>query len=301
MISGEIPQTLAGCKSLEFVDFSSNNLSGILNDAITKWSNIRFLSLAQNKFNGNLPNWLFTFEAIQTIDFSGNKFSGFIADGNFNISLNFNTGDIGRMPKEPFFIIPNVNIKVSVVVSDSNESSFNYHLYSTVGIDLSNNLLHGEIPEGLFGLQGLEYLNLSHNFLDGQVPGLEKMRSLKALDLSHNSLSGQVPGNISSLQDLTLLNLSYNCFSGFVPKKQGYWRFQGAFAGNPDLCVENSSGRCDSASLPAAPGKTFQDAMVEGPISVWVFCLSFFVSFYFGVVALFCSARTRNYILHTKV
>lgn len=169
---------------------------------------------------------------------------------------------------------------------------------SVVGIDLSDNLLHGEIPDGLFGLQGLEYLNLSYNFLDGEVPGLEKMLSLRALDLSHNSLSGQVPGNISILKGLTLLNLSYNSFSGIVPKKEGYRRFPGAFAGNPGLCLESSGGACSTASLPAVPGKSSEE--MEGPISVWVFCLSAFVSFYFGVMVLFCSTRARTYILHSK-
>ncbi|KAF9662366.1 hypothetical protein SADUNF_Sadunf18G0045800 [Salix dunnii] len=45
-ISSEIPRTLVGCKSLKIVDFSSNNLLGNLNDAITKWSNLKYLTLA---------------------------------------------------------------------------------------------------------------------------------------------------------------------------------------------------------------------------------------------------------------
>ncbi|TXG48505.1 hypothetical protein EZV62_024380 [Acer yangbiense] len=64
-----------------------------------------------------------------------------------------------------------------------------------VGMDLSHNLLHGGIPEGLFELPSLEYLNLSYNFLDSQVPVLDNMLSLD-----------QIPGNISSLENLTLLN-----------------------------------------------------------------------------------------------
>ncbi|KAJ7973618.1 Leucine-rich repeat receptor-like protein [Quillaja saponaria] len=295
--SGQIPLTLAGCKSLEIVDFSSNDLSGSLNDAITKWSNLRYLSLAQNKFNGNLPSWLFTFAAIQMMDLSGNKFSGFFPDGNFNNSLPYNKKHIAD--KEPLVAARDMEIKFSV--ADGNESTLTYILSSTVGIDLSNNLLRGEIPEGLFGLAGLEYLNLSYNFLDGQVPGLQKMHSLRALDLSHNSFSGHIPGNISNLQNLALLNLSYNCFSGLVSQKQGYGRFPGAFAGNPDLCLESSSDKCDNATIPGVPEKTFEESKMDGPISVWVFCLSAFVSFDFGVVALFCSARVRNYICQTKV
>ncbi|KAE8676376.1 hypothetical protein F3Y22_tig00111614pilonHSYRG00008 [Hibiscus syriacus] len=70
----------------------------------------------------------------------------------------------------------NVEIKVSAMVTDTNELSFNFKHSSTVGIDLSNNLLQGSVP-----------------------------------------------GN------------------------QGYRRFPGAFAGNPDLCVESSAEGCETA------------------------------------------------------
>lgn len=300
MISGEIPLTLAGCKSLEVVDLSSNNLSGSLNDAITKWSNLKFLSLARNKFSGSLPSWLFTFQAIHTLDFSGNKFSGYIPDGNFNTSPNFYNGDTRKtIPAVPSISARRLDIKLSLV-ADETSLSFNYNLTTTIGIDLSDNLLHGEIPEGLLGLNGLEYLNLSYNFLDGPVPGsLEKLQKLKALDLSHNSLSGHIPENITVLRNLTVLNLSYNCFSGVIPTKQGYSKFPGAFAGNPNLCMESSVNGCQK-TFPVEPGKKFKEEMEEGPLSVWVFCITALVSFYVGVVALFCSSRARNYILQTK-
>lgn len=295
---GEIPLTLAGCKSLEIVDFSSNHLSGSLNDAMTKWTNLRYLSLAHNKFSANLPSWLFAFQEIEMLDFSDNQFSGFIPDINLKGALMFNK--TGIPVRVPLGASRNVQLKISVVVADSNQSSFKYILSSIVGIDLSHNLLHGEIPKGLFGLAGLEYLNLSDNFLDGQVPSLLKLQSLRALDLSHNYLSGQIPGNISSLQDLTFLNFSYNRFSGYVPKKQGYGKFTGAFDGNPDLCLESSTEKCDKSRNTSTRGKSFKEDMIDGPISVGVFFISAFVSFDLGVVFLFCSPRARNYILQTK-
>ncbi|PSR98833.1 Leucine-rich repeat receptor-like protein [Actinidia chinensis var. chinensis] len=295
-ISGEIPLTL------EVVDFSYNNLFGSLNEALTKLLNLRFISFAQNKFSGALPTWPFSFGVIQMMDLSSNKFSGYIPDDNFNISLKFNGSNFSRTtPVELLPTLPILEMKLSVVISDIDELSFRYHLSSAVGIDLSDNLLRGEIPVSLFGLHGLEYLNLSNNFLDGEIPtSLNKMWSLRALDLSRNSLSGQIPENISCLGNLSVLNLSYNCFSGILPKRQGFWRFPGAFAGNPDLCVEYPSEGCEEKSPPAVPDKALEEEM-EGPISLWVFFISTFVSFYFGVVTLFCSARTRNYILQAKV
>ncbi|KAL0382552.1 UNVERIFIED_CONTAM: Receptor-like protein CLAVATA2 [Sesamum calycinum] len=302
LISGEIPLTLAGCKSLEIVDLSFNNLSGSLNDAVAKWSKLKFLSLSHNNFNGALPSWLFSFEAIQTMDLSGNKFSGNIPDGNFNISSNFNHGFSGGADLgQPSISVTDPDVQVSVTIADKTELIFNYNLSTIVGIDISDNSLQGEIPAGLFALQGLQYLNLSYNFLDGQIPvGLGKMWSLKVLDLSHNSFSGPIQENISSLGNLTILNLSYNCLSGIIPTRQGYWKFPGAFAGNPNLCLESSNDGCKGQGLPAVPGHSFTYENENGVISIWIFCVSAFVSFYAGVVALCCSAQTRNYILQTK-
>ncbi|KAF9662376.1 hypothetical protein SADUNF_Sadunf18G0046800 [Salix dunnii] len=194
-------------------------------------------------------NWLFTFEEIQMMDFSRNKFSA-----TSTLDQEFNNGDVKQLPVEPFLVIQNIEIKIYVLAVDNNELSFNYHLSSNAGIDLSDNLLHS-------------------------VPSLEKMQHLRALDLSHNSVSGQTPRNISRLKELVLSNLSYNSLSGFIPWKEGYRRFPGAFIGNPDLCVESRRVKCNPGSLPAVPRKSFEET--EGPIFVWIFCVSAFVSFYF--------------------
>ncbi|CAM8965910.1 unnamed protein product [Rhodiola kirilowii] len=300
-ISGEIPMTLAGCSSLEIVDISANYLSGTLNDAIAKWSNLKYLSLSRNNFNGPLPSWLFTFQGIEMIDFSRNKFSGPIPDGNFNISVNFNKrvldGSTATTREIKLVAIPSREIKVYISISGVTDLRFSFDPSSLIGIDLSNNLLRGGIPVGLFDLKGLECLNLSYNFLWGKLPSLAKMTSLRVLDLSHNSLSGPIPENISTLQNLKLLNLSYNGFSGIVPNKQGFLRFPGAFTGNPNLCLESTEG-CKKKSVPIVQDKTLEE--MEGPISWLAFAVSGAVSFYATLVAMLCIPSARNFILRTK-
>ncbi|RRT41940.1 hypothetical protein B296_00037080 [Ensete ventricosum] len=270
-ISGEIPLPLAGCKSLEVVDLSSNELGGELSGAILKWQNLRFLSLARNHFSGDLPNWMFSFQYLRSLNLSGNHFSGFIPDGDFNVSDEFNGNS-----NEPYDGFSMVLVPVSVNFAGSRQLEFNYKLHSQVGIDLSNNALRGEIPEGLIGLRGLEYLNLSYNDLTGRIPGnLEKMGKLKRLDLSHNSLSGEVPASISGLRELEALNLSYNCLSGPVPTREGLQRFPGAFAGNPALCMEFSGKGCDTeASLPAGKVIGASGGGDDGWMSVGAFWIS---------------------------
>ncbi|KAF6149710.1 hypothetical protein GIB67_017443 [Kingdonia uniflora] len=246
MFSGEIPLTLAGCKSLEVVDLSFNNLSGEVNESILKWSNLRFLSLARNNFNGIIPSWLFSFKQIQYIDLSGNDFFGFIPQGNFNISSIFSNASNNGMPSAVKIVD---EIVVFVNVLENKDLGFNYKLLSSIGIDLSDNSLHGEIPDGLFRLQGLEYLNLSHNYLTGQIPeSLESLWSLKTLDLSYNSLTGKIPANMS--------------------------RFSGAFSGNPELCVEFSGEGCrfPVASRGMFGGEKEEDG--ESLVSCWAFWIS---------------------------
>jgi Leucine-rich repeat (LRR) protein len=69
-------------------------------------------------------------------------------------------------------------------------------------------------------MKGLEYLNLSCNYLDGPIhEGLGGMRKLRSLDFSHNVLSGELPPGIASMTKLEVLNLSHNSLSGPLPQQ----------------------------------------------------------------------------------
>lgn len=55
---------------------SWNNLVGRLPDAVSKWENLRVLSLGHNRFQGLLPDWILGFESLHMLDLSSNNFSG---------------------------------------------------------------------------------------------------------------------------------------------------------------------------------------------------------------------------------
>jgi len=82
--------------------------------------------------------------------------------------------------------------------------------------------LTGPIPPSLLLLTDLVYLNVSDNFLTGDVQSLSALSKLVEIDLSYNALTGNAIALISSLPSLNLCVLQQtspydtNCFYGAI-------------------------------------------------------------------------------------
>ncbi|KAB5518987.1 hypothetical protein DKX38_023306 [Salix brachista] len=88
--------------------------------------------------------------------------------------------------------------------------------------DLSDNQLHGTIPESLGKLTGLKILDLGYNRLSGQIPPtLGNLEALETLDLQANFLNDSIPPSLGKLMNLTTLSLSENRLSGYLPQELG--------------------------------------------------------------------------------
>ena len=71
-------------------------------------------------------------------------------------------------------------------------------------------------------LNALLKLDMSENILSGQVPPeLAALRDLEFLDLSKNNLSGGVPAAVAAMTELRELHLSWNPLGGRIP--EGMW------------------------------------------------------------------------------
>ena len=105
-------------------------------------------------------------------------------------------------------------------------------------IDLSSNILEGQIPREVTRLLGLIGLNLSRNLLTGIIPlNIGDLERLESLDLSSNYISVVTPSSLSTLNFLSHLNLSNNNLLGRVPtgiQLQGF--NASSYSGNRDLC-----------------------------------------------------------------
>ena len=105
------------------------------------------------------------------------------------------------------------------------------------GIDLSANMLSGEIPWDLGNLSHIKSLNLSNNFFSGQIPPrFANMSEIESLDLSHNKLTGLIPWQLTRLWMLEVFSVAYNNLSGCIPNSGQFGTFpMDSYQGNSNL------------------------------------------------------------------
>ncbi|GAY65329.1 hypothetical protein CUMW_240290 [Citrus unshiu] len=113
-------------------------------------------------------------------------------------------------------------------------------------LNLSHNYIHGEIPN-LTDVSQLESLDLSFNNLSGPLPLVSF--SVYALDLSSNSLSGSIShflcDGINQLKGMRILKLGENHFSGEIPDCWMNWQ---------DLLVLNLANNNFTGNIPISLG-----------------------------------------------
>ncbi|KAF9608209.1 hypothetical protein IFM89_007831, partial [Coptis chinensis] len=141
-----------------------------------------------------------------------------------------------------------------------------------VELDLSNNQFTGAIPRTFTISFFLRTVNLSQNYLTGELPSLGEFvgpdrslplqildvscnnitgpltksigyyQSLRTLKLGNNGLSGKLPSELNMLTHLETLDLTKNDFSGTIP--HSLKRFRSSFhPGNGMLRFPDSSAR----------------------------------------------------------
>jgi hypothetical protein len=121
-------------------------------------------------------------------------------------------------PIEIEFLYKGFDREVIEIIWKNAGHAYNLWKGVMVGMDLSDNFLSEEIPNGLTTLLGLRYLNLSGNHLLGCIPNdMGNLVLLESLDLRQNQLSGGIPPSFAALMSLSVLNLSYNGLSGRIP------------------------------------------------------------------------------------
>ncbi|KAL0013347.1 hypothetical protein SO802_000416 [Lithocarpus litseifolius] len=90
---------------------------------------------------------------------------------------------------------------------------------------MSYDALTSSFPLNLWSLQNLIFLDLSSNFLGGNLSSsITKLSTIVAMDLSCNQITGNIPSIIGAFESLSYLNMSKNSFQGNIPQSFGQLR-----------------------------------------------------------------------------
>ncbi|XP_062218830.1 receptor-like protein EIX2 [Phragmites australis] len=293
-LSGEFPIFLKHCKAMTFLDLAQNMFSGMVPEWIgRKLPSLTHLRLRSNMFSGNIPTQLAQLSDLQLLDLADNRISG---------SIPPSLGNMTGMTQEhtPLLLNPltgygasgNDRIVDSLpIVTKGQDRDYTSGVIYMVSLDLSDNVLGGEIPEELSSLTGLVNLNLSRNHLTGTIPrNIGSIQKLESLDLSMNTLSGEIPSSLSDLTSLSYLNLSYNNLSGRIPQGNQLQVLANPayiYIGNSGLCGPPLAKNCSS-------GDDNKDGQAplhgdKGLSDMVFFYLGLAVGFVVGLWLVFCS------------
>ncbi|GKV30622.1 hypothetical protein SLEP1_g39416 [Rubroshorea leprosula] len=243
--------------SFNFLDLSSNQLSGELPDCMKRWSSLQFLNLANNDFFGKILSSVGSLSLIETFDLQNHSFSGkipsslrncsklqFLGLSNNRLSGNV-PGWIGEMSNSLSFLLLKSNYFVGEIPLEI------CRLTNILLLDLCNNNLSGHIPWCIGNLTALArkdivarplfpYIGYAGNIASiwtgkryaHKVPIIWKGREYicedlsfqRTIDLSSNKLTGEIPIQLSRLSEMHQLNLSRNYLTGRVPPDMGQMR-----------------------------------------------------------------------------
>ncbi|KAK9271647.1 hypothetical protein L1049_002010 [Liquidambar formosana] len=210
--------SIASFRNLEVLDLGDNQLSGEL-PSFGSLPYLRVLRLRNNQLYGSIPEELLESAIpLMELDLSGNGFTGLIHGINsttlnvLNLSSN---GLSGSLP-------PSMG-KCSIVDLSKNMisgdiSSMQSWEAPLEVLDLSSNNLSGSFPNLTAQSEKLTTIKVGNNSLVGTLPPvLEMYPNLSTVDLSLNELTGPIPDSFFMSMTLINLNLSGNHFTGAIP------------------------------------------------------------------------------------
>ncbi|XP_048135023.1 receptor-like protein EIX2 [Rhodamnia argentea] len=306
-LSGRLPRCWKASQNLEWFFLEDNKLNGQIPKSLCHLQLLMGLSLQRNGFSGVIPNCLSSLQFMMILDLSDNQFTGrlppFGKHSQSLVVLNLEKNHlVGGIPPQLCQLrdiqvlslaqnnitgpIPNCFIfsggigrawplitGLDVMVNTKGTSQiYGNGLAYFFSIDLSANMLDGQIPEEFTRLLQLENLNLSQNNLSGHIPSnIGDLKNLESLDLSKNELSSAIPSGISSMDFLSHLNLSFNRLSGRIPSGNHLRTVddESVYRGNDGLCGAPLSKICPG-DQPAGTGgdASSGDKPSEGDVDI---------------------------------
>ncbi|KAF7815748.1 receptor-like protein EIX2 [Senna tora] len=267
------------------------------------------LHLRNVSLGPNFPTWLYTQTSLDVLDISSSRISSIDDEhmfwsslakiGDVDISHNSISGDLSEVTLNSTYIdlsyndftgeLPHISSNLISLIASHNSFSGTlfsvlcHHGQNVIGhLDISNNLLTGQLPDCWANWKQLVYLDLGSNQLSGELPpSMGTLSTLVFLDLHNNSFFGEFSFNLSSFISLEYLILAKNKFSGSLPNtmQQSLVAIQlrsNQFTGIipthicnlPALMILDLADNMLSGSIPGCVYNI--TAMVSGPIAYYI-------------------------------
>ncbi|XP_017982778.1 PREDICTED: probable inactive receptor kinase At5g10020 [Theobroma cacao] len=226
--SGDIMNLLSQLESVVHVDLSSNQLSGSLDLGLGSSSfvsSIQYLNISHNLLVGELfaHDGMPYFDSLEVFDAGNNQLVGTIPSFNFIVSLRILRLGNNQLSGS----LPEALLQESSMILSELDLSLN-QLEGPVGsitsatlkkLNISSNKLSGSLP---IKIGHCAILDLSSNMLSGDLSRIQGWGNyVEIIELSSNSLTGTLPNQTSQFLRLTTFKVSDNSLQGALPAVLG--------------------------------------------------------------------------------
>jgi Leucine-rich repeat (LRR) protein len=212
---GSLPAAeLNQLSNLQVLNASSNLISGSVPQSLAGLGALRVLALDANAFTGSFPFWLSSVPSLQVLSLSDNQLSGGLQLNDSSNIAHFHQSTQQQLTgKSSFMSSSHSSLEgtTTVVVPPSSITL----LQNLVSLSLAHNQFTGLIPN-FDSLVHLQSLNLGGNSFGPEFPSLGN--KLVSVYLGENQLAGPIPSSLKSLTELQTLDLSGNALSGNPPQ-----------------------------------------------------------------------------------
>ncbi|KAM5573193.1 hypothetical protein ABKV19_012966 [Rosa sericea] len=215
-----IPKWILRQTNLRGLLLSNATLSGSLPTKFWDlFSGLVWLDLSMNQIHGKLPN--LSTSSLSFLNLSSNLFSGALPSfspmlDSLYLSNNRFSGPLSSLCATQYPDLSDLDISKNLLSGELPNCWMQFQELQV--LNLGKNKLSGKIPSSLGNLQDLWFLHLHDNNFSGELPSLENCTGLWMVDLGNNNLSGKIPTWIGqSLTNLVILRLRSNEFNGIIP------------------------------------------------------------------------------------